>query len=92
MSMAPEMVLRDNGELRVNLVVPEGNNGLSERLEIEQDGKVVYRSGVVIPGNRLEWGKDSTAHEGAATATVYAVRDEADFGNPVSVEVEIVKE
>ena len=91
-SLAPEMRLRDNGDMRVNLVVPEGNNGLSERLEVEQDGRVVYRSGVVPPGNRLEWGSNSQAHEGDATATVYAVQDEADFGNPVSVEVTIVKD
>jgi hypothetical protein len=90
-SLAPEMRLESDGRLRVNLVVPEENNGLSERLEIEQDGKIVYRSGVVNPGNRLEWGNDANdAHEGPATATVYAIQDDADFGNPVSVEVQIV--
>lgn len=90
-SLAPEMRLASDGRLRVNLVVPEGNNGLSERLEIEQDGKVVYRSGIVAPGNRLEWGNNTEgAHPGPATATVYAIQSDADFGNPVSVEVNIV--
>lgn len=90
-SLAPEMLLKSDGSIRVNLVVPEGNNGLSERLEVEQDGKVVYRSGVVEPGKRLEWGVDAKdAHAGDATATVYAIKDAADFGNPVSVEVKIV--
>lgn len=89
-SLAPEMALAEDGRLRVNLVVPEGNNGLSERVEVEQDGSVVYRSGVVDPGYVLEWGEGSSAHAGAATATVYAIRDGADFGNPVSVEVAVV--
>lgn len=91
-SIAPDMKLKDNGDLRVNLVVPEGNNGLSERLEIEQDGRVVYRSGVVSPGHLLEWGSGSSAHTGTATATIYAIQSDADFGNPVSVEVNIVAE
>ena len=89
-SIAPEMRLRDNGDLRVNLVVPEGNNGLSERLEIEQDGQIVYRSGIISPGHLLEWGSSSSAHAGAATATIYAVQNSSDFGNPISVEVNIV--
>lgn len=91
-SIAPDMKLKDNGDLRVNLVVPEGNNGLSEHLEIEQDGRVVYRSGVVSPGHVLEWGSNTTAHAGTATATIYAIQSDADFGNPVSVEVNIVAE
>lgn len=91
-SIAPDMKLKDNGDLRVNLVVPEGNNGLSERLEIEQDGRVVYRSGVVSPGHVLEWGSNSSAHTGTATATIYAIQSDADFGNPVSVEVNISAE
>jgi hypothetical protein len=91
-SLAPEMALKEDGSLRVNLVVPEGNNGLSERVEVEQDGKVVYQSGVVRPGNRLEWGNGAQgAHAGPATATVYAISDDADFGNPVSVEVTITE-
>lgn len=91
-SLAPEMALKEDGSLRVNLVVPEGNNGLSERVEVEQDGKVVYQSGVVRPGNRLEWGNGTQgAHAGSATATVYAISDDADFGNPVSVEVTITE-
>lgn len=90
-NLAPSMALRSDGSLRVNLVVPKDNNGLSERLEVEQDGRVVYRSGIVEEGSRLEWGTETDgAHAGAATATVYAMQDGADFGNPVSVEVEIV--
>ena len=85
----PELV---GDQLHVNFVVPEENNGFSERLEIEQDGAEVYRSGIVQPGHVVEWGDAPAARAGSATATVYAVNASGvDSGNPVSVEVEIVE-
>ena len=90
-SLAPSMRLAEDGRLRVNFIVMEPNNGLSERLEVEQDGAVVYRSGVVEPGNMIEWCQSHGAHVGNATATVYAVSGESDTGNPVSVEVQITE-
>lgn len=90
-SLSPQPELQD-GRLRVNFAVIEPNNGISERLEIEQDGRVVYRTGTVAPGYVVEWGNAPDAHAGAAVATVYAVHESgADFGNPVSVEIEIVE-
>ncbi len=91
-SLAPQMSLRNDGSLRMNFVVVEPNNGLSERLELEQDGTCVYRSGVVDPGHRIEWGHAEAVHAGSATATIFAVSDGVDSGSPVSVEVEIVDE
>ena len=89
-SLRPKPELSD-GLLHVNFVVVPDNNGFSERLEIEQDGRVVYASGVVDPEHIVEWAAAPAAHVGAATATVYAVDDAGnDFGNPVSVEVEVV--
>ena len=90
-SIAPNMALKDDGQLRVNFIVMEPNNGLSERLEVEQDGQVVYRSGIVQPGYSIEWGEAPSAKPGPATATVYAVSGDADTGNPISVEVNIVE-
>ena len=90
-SLAPNMRLTEDGQLRVNFIVMEPNNGLSERLEVEQDGAVVYRSGVVSPGNMIEWCQSQGAHAGSAIATVYAVSGEDDTGNPVSVEVQITE-
>lgn len=90
-SIRPTQELKPDGALHVNFVVVEGNNGFSERLEVAQDGNVVYKSGIVKPGNMIEWGASRDAHAGPATATVYAVDDAGnDSGNPVSVEVEIV--
>ena len=90
-SLRPSQELVD-GRLHVNFVVVPGNNNFSERLEIEQDGEIVYKSGIVEPEHVIEWGDAPRAREGAATATVYAVDAQGlDFGNPVSVEVEIVE-
>ena len=90
-SLAPTMRLTSDGSLRANFIVEEPNNGLSERLEIEQDGRVVYASGTVRPGYAIEWCQAPEAHAGPALATVYALDDAgADRGNPVSVEVQIV--
>ena len=90
-SIRPSQELRKDGSLHVNFVVEEPNNGLSERLEIEQDGKIIYKSGVVRPGNMIAWGESHGAKEGPAIATVYAVDEDGnDTGNPASAEIEIV--
>ena len=90
-SIAPVMRLGNDGLLRVNFIVEKPNNGLSERLEIEQDGRVVYASGAVDPGFAIEWCQTAGAHIGPAIATVYALDGNGDdSGNPISVEVEIV--
>lgn len=92
-SVAPVMRLGADGSLRANFVVEEPNNGLSERIEIEQDGRVVYASGAVSPGYAIEWCQAPDAHTGPAIATVYALDDNGDDrGNPISVEVEIVSD
>ena len=91
-SLSPSMRLREDGSLRPNFIVEEPNNGLSERIEIEQDGQVVYASGPVAPGYEIEWCQAPAARPGSAIATVYALDDEGnDRGNPVSVELEIVE-
>ena len=91
-SLAPTMKLKEDGSLRVNFIVEEPNNGFSERLEVEQDGQIVYASGAVAPGYAIEWCQSSGAHAGPATATVFALDENGnDRGNPASVEVEIVE-
>jgi hypothetical protein len=64
---------------------------LSERFELYQGEKLIARTGVIEPGYGIEWAEIMDSPEvGPAVATVYAVRDGADSGNPVSVEVEVV--
>lgn len=92
-SVAPNMLLTDDNKLRVNFIVPEGNNGLAERLEVTQGDVLVAKTGVVKPGYGVEYLDVSQRPEvGPAIATVYAVRDdtEVDTGNPISVDVQIV--
>ena len=90
-SVAPSMALKSDGSLRVNFLVEEPNNGWFERLEIEQDGRVVYASGAVAPGYGIEWCQPEEVHAGPAVATVHALDNSgSDIGNPVSVEVEVV--
>ena len=90
-SLRPVQELKD-GKLHVNFVVAADNNGFAERLEIVQDGLLVYASGIVQPNHTLSWVEAPAAHPGDATATVYAVGDNGeDFGNPVSVEVSIAQ-
>ena len=80
------------GDLRVNFIVAPDNNGFAERLEVEQDGRLIYASGIVQPGYQIEWAHVPEAHFGPATATVYAVDDKGnDHGNPVSAEVSVVE-
>ena len=89
-SIAPKPALAQDGSLQVNLIVPEENNGYSERLVIEQDGQVIYESGAIQPGHMLEWAHDTKAHAGTATAIIWAVDTYGnDHGNPVAVEIEI---
>ena len=88
-SMQPSPALRD-GRLHLNFIVPADNNGWSERIEVEQDGRVVYASGIVEPGHAIEWADAPDAHAGTAVATVRAVDGKGgDHGNPVSVQIEI---
>lgn len=90
-SLSPSMRLREDGSLRVNFLVEEPNNGFSERVEVEQGGRIIYASGVVAPGYGIEWCQAPEAHVGPAVATVYALDESGnDRGNPVSIELEIV--
>ena len=92
-SLSPVPALdSETGDLRVNFIVAPGNNGFAERLEVEQDGQLIYASGIVQPGYQIEWAHAPQAHAGPATATVYAVDDRGtDHGNPVSAEVSVVE-
>ena len=89
-NIAPEMVMED-GRVRLAFVVAGENNGLSERLEITQNGKVTFASEILEPGNELLWADAQDLSLGSAIATIYAVDDGGkDFGSAVNVEVKIV--
>lgn len=90
-SVSIRMPLRPDGQLRIGLSVPRGGDDISERIEIEQDGKIVYGSRIVAPAETLEWVPAEGVHEGPATARVYGILGDRDYGTPVTVDIEIVK-
>ncbi|WP_293844075.1 hypothetical protein [uncultured Parolsenella sp.] len=81
-----------NGRVRVNVVNAQDSR-FSQIFTLEQDGKVLYQSGIVSPGNTVEWVDAADAHTGEATITVSAADAETGkaTGNPQSVTVEIVE-
>lgn len=90
-SVSPEPVLSDDGYLRINFIVPEDNNGISERCEIVQGDAVIYASGYVEPGYGIEWAYVPDAVPGSALVRVAATdKDGRGVGIPASVGIEIM--
>lgn len=63
-----------------------------KRSPFPQDGVELYSSGLIAPGEVVEWCEAPDAHEGSATVTVQGCDSEtgAPSGNPQSVAVAIV--
>ena len=81
-----------NGRVRVNVVNAQDSR-FGQLFTLEQDGKTLYKSGVVDPGKTVEWVDAKDAHAGEATITVSAADTDTGkaTGNPQSVTVEIVE-
>ena len=79
-----------NGRVRVNVVNAQDSR-FGQLFTLEQDGKVLYKSGVVDPGKTVEWVDAEDAHAGEATVTVADTETGKATGNPQSVTVEIVE-
>lgn len=90
-SVAPTVTLK-NGKARVN-VINVKDNRFDQKFTLKQDGTVVYRSGVIKRGHKVEWCKADGLKEGTATLTVQAVNRKTGkaSGNPQSVDVKVVK-
>lgn len=69
-SVAAKLQLKD-GRVRVNVVNAQDSR-FGQLFTLEQDGKVLYKSGVVDPGKTVEWVDAKDAHTGEATITVSA--------------------
>lgn len=80
-----------DGKVRVN-VSNVAENKFSQTFTLSQDGIELYNSGLIAPGEVVEWCEASDAHEGSATVTVQGCDPEtgAPSGNPQSVAVTIV--
>lgn len=91
-SVAPKVELKD-GKARVN-VVNTNDNKFNQTFTLEQDGKEIYKSGIIKSGEQVEWCDADGLKTGTnATITVQAVDKESGkpSGNPQSVDVEVVK-
>ena len=80
-----------DGKVRVN-VSNVAENKFSQTFTLSQDGVELYSSGLIAPGEVVEWCEAPDAHEGSATVTVQGCDPEtgAPSGNPQSVAVTIV--
>lgn len=81
----------EDGKVRVN-VSNVAENKFSQTFTLSQDGVELYSSGLIAPGEVVEWCEAPDAHEGSATVTVQGCDPEtgAPSGNPQSVAVAIV--
>ena len=91
-SVAPKVRIKD-GKARVN-VINANDNKFDQTFTLEQDGKDVYKSGIIKVGEKVEWCDAADLKTGTATITVQAVdkKSEKPSGNPQSVSVEVVND
>lgn len=91
-SVAPKVRIKD-GKARVN-VINANDNKFDQTFTLEQDGKDVYKSGIIKVGEKVEWCDAADLKTGTATITVQAVDKKSGkpSGNPQSVSVEIVND
>ena len=89
-SCASEPAL-EGDTLGVRVTNPESNK-FNQRFEVEQDGRTLYISGIIKPGEMVETCDAPGAHAGDATIRIVAVDGDTgnDHGNPVAVAVSIV--
>ena len=86
---------RQAEESRMTISVNVSNvadNKFSQTFTLSQDSVELYNSGLIAPGEVVEWCEAPDAHEGSATVTVQGCDPEtgAPSGNPQSVSVTIV--
>ena len=91
-SVAPKVRIKD-GKARVN-VINANDNKFDQTFTLEQDGKDVYKSGIIKVGEKVEWCDATDLKTGTATITVQAVDKKSGkpSGNPQSVSVEVVND
>lgn len=91
-SVTPKVRIKD-GKARVN-VINANDNKFDQTFTLEQDGKDVYKSGIIKVGEKVEWCDAADLKTGTATITVQAVDKKSGkpSGNPQSVSVEVVND
>ena len=88
-SVNSQPTLKD-GRARVNVINDEGNK-FDQSFTLVQDDAEIYQSGVIHPGETVEWCDAEGLHAGEATITVARVDSATGsvVGNPQSVAVTV---
>lgn len=89
-SIAPVAVIQDDGRLRVNLY-NDKDNTMPQRFSVLQGDRVLFRSGVVQPGEGVEFCQADGIKEGDAVIEVQSLnkKTHTDKGNPACVNVRV---
>lgn len=89
-SIAPVATIQEDGRLRVNLYNDELNK-LPQRFAVIQDGRTLFRSGVIKPGEGVEFCQADGIGEGDAEVEIQALDKDAltNKGNPTRVKVRV---
>ncbi len=92
-SVAPTARLSPDGELRVNVINREDNR-FGQRFTVIQNDRELYRSGIIEPGNAVEYCSAPEAEPGDAQIEIQAIDLETsqEHGSPTCVEIAIVAE
>lgn len=82
----------DGETVRINLINSESNK-YAQRFTIVQDGRQLYESGAIAPGQQLEYCDVPGLQPGTATVTVQAVSEnnQGTYGNATAIDVTIVE-
>lgn len=90
-SVNSQPTLKD-GRARVNVINDEANK-FDQSFTLVQDDAEIYQSGIVHPGEAVEWCEAEGLHAGEATITVARVDSATGsvVGNPQSVAVTVIE-
>ena len=90
-SVSAKPELKD-GKVRVNVINVEDSR-YDQQFTLEQDGKTLYKSGIIKAGKTVEWIDAEDAHAGEATIAIAAVDKDTgkSTGNPQAMTVQIVE-
>ena len=89
-SVAPIATIQDDGRLRVNLYNDE-HNALPQRFRVLQGDRTLFRSGVVRPGEGVEYCQADGIKAGDAVIEIQSLnkKTHTDKGNPTHVNIRV---